>query len=152
MKFGLAQLKKNGIHDVSSFSSPGWQGSAALHNVLLELGFDLVADQHGHALDCITRIAKNGGLLSVPTNMTGEPGGVGYIEHLRALGMDDDAAVEKFKKDLTAKNKFAVAYDHPYFAGRSELNLVEKMVLTARDCGYSVVTMNEIATLLNRKG
>jgi len=143
VEHGLAELRQHGVDDVTSFSSPGWQGSDALNVVLNELGFDLVGDAHGHDLVAVSQPGDR--LRSVPTNLLGEPGGVGYLEHLRALGMGDDAAIERFRADLARVSQFAVAYDHPYFAGVQELALLEEMINAARELGFEVGTMRDIA-------
>ena len=143
VQHGVAALRQHGVGNVTSFSSPGWQGSAALNGVLDELGFDLVGDAHGTDLQSVLRPGMR--LRSVPTNILGEPGGVGYLEHLRALGMDDDAALERFRTDLGRVPNFAVAYDHPYYAGTRELGLLEKMITEARNLGFEIGTMSDIA-------
>jgi peptidoglycan/xylan/chitin deacetylase (PgdA/CDA1 family) len=148
VELGQSLLAACGVATPTSFSSPGWQGSPNAYDVLETLGFNLVADEHGNTLDRVSRTGPAEKLRSVPTSLTGEPGGVGYVEHLRALGLEDDDAIARFKKDLTSHSEFAVAYDHPYFAGRRELDMVSKMVRAARDCGYDVVTMTEIADRL----
>ncbi len=143
VEHGLAELGRHGVNQVTSFSSPGWQGSDALNGVLDELGFELVGGTHGADLNSVSQPGAR--LRSVPTNILGEPGGVGYLEHLRALGMDDAAALERFRDDLGRASKFAVAYDHPYFAGTRELDLLEKMINEARQLGFETGTMSDIA-------
>jgi peptidoglycan/xylan/chitin deacetylase (PgdA/CDA1 family) len=146
LEFGLAMLHRAGIEHVTAFSSPGWQGPQGLHPVLNSLGFKSVADMHGHDLNEITRIGPE--LISIPTNIVGEPGGVGYIEHLRAKGLNHQDIITHFQETLMRQNQFAVVYDHPYYAGIRELDLIEKMIIIAHEMDYSIVTIKEIVSTL----
>ena len=77
--------------------------------------------------------------------MTGEPGGVAYVEHLRASGLDDVAMVRRFEADLYRAGPTVVAYDQPDYVGVRELPMVERMVSVARGAGYEVVPLSAIA-------
>ncbi|MEE9259341.1 MAG: polysaccharide deacetylase family protein [Nitrospinaceae bacterium] len=125
------------------FSSPGWQGSTKLYNILELLGFEYVADAHGDHLEDIAPAAPSKSLFQVPTNILGEPGGVGYLENLRARGMERGKILDHFRKKLENKN-MAVVYDHPCFAGIQELPLVEEMVHIARSLGFHLTTLKDI--------
>ncbi|MEM7417389.1 MAG: polysaccharide deacetylase family protein [Gemmatimonadota bacterium] len=135
-----------GPERVVGFASPGWATPPALCEVLVERGFEYVADDHGPRAD---RISPAGaavcGLRSVHTALTGEPGGVAYLEHLVALGMGNEAIVARFREELLAAGNQVVVYDHPYFAGLEALHLVEALVGEARDAGYEIVPVATIA-------
>ncbi|MCH8157914.1 MAG: polysaccharide deacetylase family protein, partial [Nitrospinae bacterium] len=111
----------------AGFSSPGWQGSTALYRVLESGGFQYAADAYGEKLEQVTPAQGAPNLLQVPTNILGEPGGIGYLEHMRARGMDHEAILKDFSARLENRS-IAVVYDHPYYAGVRELPLVEAMV------------------------
>jgi peptidoglycan/xylan/chitin deacetylase (PgdA/CDA1 family) len=143
--WGLGELRCVGIDSVNAFSSPGWQGSACLYEILRNKGFRIVADHHGEDLETVTNLGdENRPLYSIPTNLVGEPGGIGYIEHLRAKHLSDTEILEKFASDLRAKKRLAVMYDHPCFAGIQELGVLETLIQRARDMDFTVVTLSEI--------
>jgi len=87
-------------------------------------------------------------LTDVRTQLTGEPGGVAYLEHLRAVGLDDEAVLGRFRGDLERAGPHVVAYDHPYFAGIRDLDMVRRLVEAARDEGYRVVPMAELSEVV----
>ena len=145
--WGLAELRKAGVDNVRSFSSPGWQGSPALHEVLAEFDINVVADLHGSHAEDIRRI--NGKLYDIPTNLTGEPGGIGYLEHKRAQGLSDGAIMASFRDEIERTKAFSVLYDHPYYCGIRELDLLRNMIDSARDMGFKLVTMSQLPALLN---
>jgi peptidoglycan/xylan/chitin deacetylase (PgdA/CDA1 family) len=117
------------------FASPGWTTSAVLPDILRVRGFSYLADAHGF----VER--SDAVLANVPTQLTGEPGGVAYLEHLRAAGLDDDAVTDRFLADLTRAGDRVVVYDHPYYAGIADLEMVRRLVTLARGEGYEVVRM-----------
>ena len=132
-------LKKKPV----GFSSPGWQGSNNLHGILESLGFLYVADAHGENLKDITHARYASNLLQVPTNILGEPGGIAYLEILRARRIDDSAILKDFSSKLNDR-PFAVIYDHPYYAGIRELPMLKAMVGLVRSKGFQVVTLSTL--------
>jgi len=139
------------------FASPGWTTSPLLPEVLVERGFHYYADLHGPSPSVAPRPKRADGgadagaapgaeLPNVRTELTGEPGGVAYLEHLRAIGLDDDAVLSRFEQDLERAGAVAVAYDHPYYAGVRDLTQVERCVRAAQAAGYEVVALETIAT------
>ncbi len=128
------------------FASPGWTTSALLPSVLAERGFRYVADLHGPEPDTTPELARAPSPVEVVRpQLTGEPGGVAYVEHLRASGLDDVAMLRRFEADLYRAGPTVVVYDHPYYAGVRELPMVERMVAIARGAGYEVVPLSAIA-------
>ena len=130
------------------FSSPGWQGSDELYGILESLGFLYVADAHGESIKSITHVQAVSNLLQVPTNILGEPGGIAYLENLRARGMDDQAILKDFSSQLDRRS-LAVVYDHPYYAGIRELRMLVAMVGLARSKGFQVVTLETLVKSSN---
>ena len=141
--WGLAQLQAAGIGHPAAFASPGWQGSEALHDVLASLDFAIVADAHGDGLEAIGQVNGHPCLRTVPTNIVGEPGGVGYLEHLRASGLSRDAAMDDFARRLAGTQRLAVVYDHPCVAGLALLPLVRSLIDIARSLGCEIVTISD---------
>jgi len=149
VKWGLSELHRLGINSISSFSSPGWQGTGHLHNILRQNGFSVVADEHGHGLETVTIMGSADRFLySVPTNLLGEPGGIGYIENMRAQNMTNKEMLNKFQYDLNNVTKLAVLYDHPYYSGIYELAILESMINTARELGFCTAKFNEVPKLM----
>jgi peptidoglycan/xylan/chitin deacetylase (PgdA/CDA1 family) len=142
VSWGMGQLVVLGLDPPFSFSSPGWRGSEHLGSVLAELGFTLVADTHGHAAVEIERSPD--GLLSVSTNLLGEPGGVGYVSHGLALGESPEQIVERFKREAEGHNT-VVVYDHPVVAGRRGLKIVAAMIEAGHERGFHWTTMSGLA-------
>lgn len=136
-------LRQSGIPMPCGFASPGWQGSDNLHEALQALGFRYVADIHDPAAREVAPVRPDLRLLAVPTNLCGEPDGVGYLEHMRAEGLDDVQALDTFAEQLAGR-RLAVAYDHPYYAGVAELELIRRMIHVARDRGYEITTIENI--------
>lgn len=143
IEWGLKKLAQARIDKPLGFASPGWQGSPNLHIILERLGFRYVADVHSDNYEDIVKPNTKLNLIEVPTNIVGEPGGVGYIEHLRARGLEDGQIIQDFKRRLEGK-KLAVVYDHPYYAGIQELPILKKIILTARSMGFEVTTLQNI--------
>lgn len=129
---------------VVGFASPGWTTNPALEDVLAARGFEYVADRHGPG----HQEPADGPLAFVRTQLTAEPGGVAYLEHLRAVGLDDDAIVRRFEADLLAAGDRVALYDHPYHAGVREVGTLARMIGVARDLGYRIVPMATLARSL----
>jgi peptidoglycan/xylan/chitin deacetylase (PgdA/CDA1 family) len=127
------------------FASPGWTSHPALPAILRERGFRYLADAHGADPGSAPPREEAADLPMVRTQLTGEPGGVAYLEHLRAGGLDDTAMTRRFEADLEAAGDFVVMYDHPYFAGVEELAMIRRLVGIVRDRGYEVVPMSAAA-------
>lgn len=141
--WGQQLLKTYIPHEaVFGFSSPGWNTSKNIRQTLHELGFSYVADMHSDKP--IEKIIIKNRMKCVPTNIVGEPDGVGYIEFCRASHMNDSEVLNDFKKKLMVRKKLATVYDHPYYAGIQELKLVRHMIQIAKDMNYKIATMKEI--------
>jgi peptidoglycan/xylan/chitin deacetylase (PgdA/CDA1 family) len=144
VKAGLERLTAIIESLPAGFASPGWQGSGALHRVLESLGFKYVADIHQQSLETIRTADPDLDLVEIPTNIAGEPGGVGYVEHLHARSMTDTEILEDFRLKMEGLKELAVVYDHPYYAGIQGLQLVREMIGVARSLGFEVTTLKEI--------
>lgn len=141
--WGLQQMRQCGVQVVPGFSSPGWQGSHRVHACLDDLSFRFVADEHGCHSDILTQVGTHG-LRSIPTLFAGEPGGIGYLEYLRARGLDDQHALAHFSSHLPNIQHFAIAYDHPGYVGRQGLTLLSSMIDLVHEQGFTCTTTDSI--------
>jgi|TARA_B110000263_G_scaffold171875_1_gene149835 peptidoglycan/xylan/chitin deacetylase (PgdA/CDA1 family) len=140
----LNSLNKCINNKPTGFSSPGWKSSNELHQILESLGFLYIADAHGEHHEKITIAQNSSKLLQIPTNILGEPGGVAYLENLRAQRMNDSSILKNFSKRLDGKT-LAVIYDHPYYAGIKELPILKAMIKIVQARGFQIVTLKTIA-------
>lgn len=129
----------------AGFSSPGWSSSAVVARAVADAGFAYLADRHGHAEVAVATTPE--GLVDVPTNVLGEPRGVGWLEWCRAHGDDDDALLDRTTGRLAdlAPAGHAVAYDHPFHAGIADVAMTGRLVELAREGGWEVTTMAAMA-------
>lgn len=149
VEWGLQSMRQAEVKSPFGFASPGWQGSTQLNVVLQRLGFAYVADVYGNDCEEIIKANSDLSLPQLPTNIVGEPGGVGYIEYLRAKGMDDAQIIQDFTRRLETKNELAVVYDHPYYVGVQELSMVREMIAVAKFMDFEVTTLAQIVQELN---
>ncbi|MDX1673398.1 MAG: polysaccharide deacetylase family protein [Longimicrobiales bacterium] len=133
------------------FASPGWTSPSPLPRILEELGFRYMADDHGPNHDDVRIADGTERLLSVPTAITAEPGGVAYLENLAARGLHRTAFHDDLRRRL-AHHRLAVVYDHPYFAGVQALERVRDAVHIARDLGFDVVRLDQAVSALHPPG
>jgi peptidoglycan/xylan/chitin deacetylase (PgdA/CDA1 family) len=127
IKWGLQQLNQATRKDykVIGFSSPGWASSSELPKVLAK----------------IKKIEK---IYSLPTNMIAEPGGVSLLDHWVSLGFGKSEIIKKFEDLLRQRERLAVFYEHPYFAGREGLPLLDAAIQKALDLGYNFLTFRDL--------
>lgn len=137
--WGLARLRAAGVGAPVGFASPAWTTSPAVAKVASDLGIAYLADRHGATIDGVAR--DRGPLPDIATNVLGEPGGVGYLEWGRAQGWSDTELVDDFARRLDAVDDLAVVYDHPFWAGVHDADLVDRMVDRAASRGIEVVTL-----------
>jgi len=135
-------ILKNRKIEITAFASPCWKGTNRLYSVLSDLNFAYVSDNPNYLSQEIPKVLS---LPNVPVNMLGEPGHIAYIEHKRAQGMNNRQIVETFRMELKQLDKFATIFEHPYFAGTTELDLTEQLVREAINTGKSVVTFGHLA-------
>lgn len=126
------------------FASPGFVGPPALPTVLSSLGFEYVADQHGPDAS-VSSVGPGLGIISLPTRLTGEPGGVAYLEWGRARGLDQAAILRQFERDLETDEDLLIMYDHPYHAGIHEVETLRAMIRLARDRGFEIASLRAVA-------
>lgn len=146
MRWGLATLRAAGAAP-RGFSSPAWQGSESVDRVARRLGLDYTADDHGPGGSTLTPSPAAPGLWRIRTALTGEPGGVGYLENLRARGLDDRAVLGDLHRQLDrAEDDVVVLYDHPFWAGTHDADLVAALVDAVRERGAAVTTLQDVAS------
>ncbi|MBS3940229.1 MAG: polysaccharide deacetylase family protein [Actinobacteria bacterium] len=136
--WGLARLRAAGVDAPDGFASPAWTTSSAVATVAADFGFSYLADRHGTVADVFD---LGGPLPEVSTNLLGEPGGVGYLEWCRAKGWSDRQLLDDFACRLHAIDDLAVVYDHPFWAGVHDADLVDRMLGIASRQGVEVLTL-----------
>lgn len=140
--WGMKVLKEIDDIDIKGFASPGWSGSVKINRILQKLGFLYVSDSHSDK--ALEKIIQKGGLRDIPTNIVGEPGGVGYIEYCRASNMNDSEILADFKEKINQRKKLSVVYDHPFYAGTKELDLINKMIELAKSMNVRILMLKDI--------
>jgi hypothetical protein len=143
--WALAWVREMGLN-TPGFSSPGWTEPAGLAGILHARGFTYRADRHGPGLR--GGVEEIPGFFNVATNLTGEPAGVAYLEHMRARGLSDAEIRAEFRRGLATLGGDVVLYDHPYYAGLQAVPLLRDLVEVAREDGFEMVTLEDIARRL----
>jgi hypothetical protein len=144
LAWGKVELEKIIQDSVRSFSSPGWNSPPGLPSLLARSGFRIQADLHGPKAE-VQPAFPNVRPLGFPTRLTGEPGGVGYLETLAAERLTQAQALNRFRKDMVRHPRFAVAYDHPAFAGTAGMELLESMIIETKKNETRIATLEEIS-------
>ena len=133
-------------HQPRAFASPGWNTPPQLRPLLTERGFDILADSHGQpelpAPDPVS------GLIEPPTWLAGEPGGVGFLEWQRAQGHTQRQILDATERYLDTSYPLVCLYDHPFFAGVQEAELIEQLLTAARRSGRQIVPLGIAARAL----
>ena len=150
IEYGLENLNRFGIKP-KGFASPGWVTPPNLGERLQNFGFTYFADRHGDKAEPMFQ-SDGSNMLNLGTPMSGEPGGVAWIEHKRAQGFSNEQIHEAFRKELSSPGKIKVIYDHPYFAGKHEIRIMEELVNIARDEGFEIVTVEQIVNMHKEAG
>lgn len=143
----LTAIKQYNLPMPRGFASPGFQGTKLLNKELVRLGFRYVSDTYKRNVldkrEGIINKHKDGLLSNIHVNITSESN-VSYIESLRSKGYNQDMIIDDFEKRLRGARQYAVVYEHPAYAGISEIKTVKRMIDTARKLGYKLVTLNEL--------
>lgn len=144
--WGLHQLSLAGVTDPEGFSSPGWSGSDAIERIVADR-FRYVADYGGRDRTEVVPPGPGVPLTRIPTNVLGEPGGIGYVEWHRARGSSDEELAADFRSRLERSPRFAVVYDHPFWAGIHDLSMTRRLIGIAREQGFHVAPMRDLLEL-----
>lgn len=128
---------------VRAFSSPGWNGGPTVNRILSRLGCRYSADLHGGDSGAI-QICSESGLAQVRTDLSGEPGGVGFLEWMAASGMDKKSSLDYVGARLEGQRLASVLYDHPCYAGIYQLELLSALIDLVRQRGFEITTMHDI--------
>lgn len=127
----------------AAFASPGWNGGEAVNCALVRAGgFRYVADRHGPGEPFAAACAASG-LTEVRTALTGEPGGVGWLEWLAAAGATDGQAVARTLEGVAGRARAAL-YDHPCYAGRQRLDWLARLLDAVREQGAEVRSLGDL--------
>ena len=139
---GLRWMQEGALPRPRAFASPCWNSPPGLPRVLSMQGFQFLADIHDLAREDLT-LASN--LVLIPTNITTGLGAGGYLETLRLRGCSTGQVASHFRAHLRRKQRLAVVYDHPFFAGIHALEQVATLVQVAREEQFTVQTMSAAA-------
>ena len=131
--------------EIKSFSSPGWNGSSLINKVLSQLHFDYVADLHG-STSVTERPLEVPIIPNIRTRLTGEPGGVGYLEWLVASHDSKTEMLGVVSSELKNNEPLTVMYDHPCYAGRGQLALLSEIIDLVRERDYEITTICKALT------
>ena len=124
------------------FASPGWNHPDLLDDLLMQLGFDYSADIHANSPININKVTADSNLRAVPTNLTGEPGGIGYLEYQLARGYTNDKILDKFEGEVQNYTT-VILYDHPALLGQN-LDILEQMIFILQKLDFQFYTMEEL--------
>lgn len=123
----------------AGFSSPGWTSDDRLAGVLESAGYRYFADRHG-----VPGHLDIGSLTNFTTLLTGEPGGVGFLESCIARGLDDASVIALVDRAAAQADDPLVIYDHPCFAGGEGLRLLSRLLDHARENGWTLSRLDRL--------
>lgn len=144
--FGVEQFKQLNLPLPSSFASPAWRSPEHLIPILIENGFKICADIRDSS---ICDIFLKDGILQASTNILSPAEDVGYIESFRALGSDNKVILNDFESQIKRVNNLAMVYEHPFYAGVHEIELLREMIKIAKANGFQISTLNELYCATN---
>mgnify|MGYP006282077903 FL=1 len=143
LDWGLSALERAGVSAPRSFASPGWNSPASLPSLLTALRFTILADRHSPDDNACGSSPINDQLRSINTNLVGEPGGVGYIEHCEARQLSVTEMITDAESRLHHFNDI-VMYDHPAYAGGRGLARLQALVETFKKQNAHFLTINQL--------
>jgi peptidoglycan/xylan/chitin deacetylase (PgdA/CDA1 family) len=148
IEYGLKQFEIKNLPKPISFASPCWKSPEKLDEILEKLNFKIVANQNT-TYNYLQKDNKN--ISQFPTNVIGENREIGFIENLRALDYSTEDILLKFSDQLDNEERFKMVFDHPFYAGRHELEMVAAMIRIAKEKGYIVDSLKNIYQNLNNE-
>lgn len=122
------------------FSSPGFVADARLDPVLARFGYRYRADLHGQG-----NHQAGAGIVNYATALSGEPGGVGFIENCLARQLSFAEIRQIVTRAVEESPRPVVLYDHPCLAGRRGLDVLLDILALASERGWQLVTFGEMA-------
>jgi len=87
--------------------------------------------------------AFNKELPYIGVNLSGEPSGIAFFENCRVKGMDTSGITNLIAENFK-KCEISVLYDHPYYAGIKELDLIREIIHFAKEEGIKIVRLDEL--------
>ena len=136
----LRWMAECGLLRPVSFASPAWNSPPFLQSLLPSLRFRILADTYQRSAPEANRRA--GRLIHVCTNVTAPSGSAGYLETLCAKGWSKKQIVQNFREQLAQKDRQAMVYDHPFFAGVHASGVLRELVNVAINEGFHVCTVS----------
>lgn len=142
--WGIERMSRIGLIRPTMFASPGFTHPADLPVVLKEFGFKLTADSHGWGLAAVNEGAIHNDIFDVTTGLLGEPGGVGFVEHLVATKINRNA-LSTVLKPFTKVDQTFVMYDHPCFGGGAGLPMLQAIIDCWKSEGGQFCAMSDLS-------
>ncbi|MEX2653447.1 MAG: polysaccharide deacetylase family protein [Acidimicrobiia bacterium] len=141
IEWGLERLSEIGVDSPAGFASPAWNSPSLLPEVARNCGFSYLADLHDPDSEGVRRDSI---IPNAVTNVIGEPGGVGFLEWHRARGATDVEIETDFRRRLSKVRSLAVVYDHPFWAGRHDANIVSRLMEVGLEEGFGIAALGEV--------
>lgn len=140
--YGLKLFSQFQLQPPVSFASPCWQSPAGINSLLKQKGFGILADVYS----ANQQPDKDSlGLLHFPTNIIGKNGNVGFVENLRALGYSSEQILSEFESQLHTEGDFKMVFDHPFYIGTKEQEVVLQMIEISLKNGYTIESLHNIS-------
>ena len=117
------------------FASPGWVSPASLSQVLLNNGFVYCADRNQAGRPAFSPQGESIALIN--TNILGEPGHVGFLEHCYVKGLSEADMLTEFDR-LLLEGEHNVMYDHPGFTSLLGLDYLRAVIEHAKTEGIAI--------------
>lgn len=120
------------------FASPGFMSNPLVEFWLSQNDFKYSVDKCG--AECSLQIDNSP--ASFPVTISG-PQGVPYIEYCDHKRLDDSTIISDFFSQIESKT-YACMYGHPFYEGKIRGDILEKLIESAYDAGFTFLTPTEI--------
>lgn len=129
VEWGVKQFQAANLPLPNTFSSPGFNSPGKLSLILKELGFNLMADL------CVSdkgpldqnSVNEDGTIINVNTNVSGQPGSIGFFEWCKAKKLTNQNMLEIVLEKLN-KETSAILYDHPAYISNGGATQLEYLI------------------------
>lgn len=125
------------------FASPGWSEPTDLLTILKESGFCYSADFRAKGQHECFLVDNNGIIPKIGVNLLGEPGGVAFFEYCRVKKWTNRQIIDFVISEIE-RNETCVLYDHPYYAGVKEIELIKCIINSAKGKKIDIVKLEDL--------
>lgn len=140
--YGLGHFRQQQLPAPVSFASPCWQSPIGIEKLLKQRGFSILADEYSATHQPNKEVS---GFIHFPTNVIGKHGNVGFVENLRALGYSSEEILSEFKRQLDTEGNYKMVFDHPFYIGIKELEILSQMIEISLSKGYTIESLQNIS-------